>query len=184
MRLDTLSPFALMCAAAMTIPAQTPDRQASPRGPRSGWQANPEIVKQLSAKQQDFNYDEARVAPYELPDPLRTAKGTVVRTAAEWPARRSEIRELFREHVYGRSPGPPERLRFDVIEENGSAMEGRATLKRLAVVSTQSGREHRFELTLFLPNPPAGSAPRRASSDGGVPLFLLLNNRPATNTDP
>jgi len=185
MRLDPRSPLALMCAAlAVTVSAQTPDRAASPPGPRSGWQANAEIVKQLSAKQQDSNYDEARVASYELPDPLRTAKGTLVRTAAEWPARRSEIRELFREHVYGRSPGPPERIRFDVIEENSSAMEGLATLKRIAVVSTQSGREHRFELTLFLPNPPARSALRRAGSDAGVPLFLLLNNRPATNAAP
>jgi hypothetical protein len=53
-------------------------------------------------------------------------------------------------------------------------MNGTATLKRVAIVSSQSGREHRFELTLFLP------APRK----GGAPVFLLLNNRPATNTDP
>jgi len=61
-----------------------------------------------------------------------------------------------------------------VVEENASAMDGAATLKRIAVVSTQAGREHRFELTLFLPNRIKGAAP----------LFLLLNNRPVTNTDP
>lgn len=141
---------------------------------QEGWQASPELVSQLSAKQPAFNYDEAKVGPYELPDPLRTASGSIVRSVTAWPARRREIHELFREHVYGRSPGVPERLRFDVLEENPSAMDGAATLKRIAVVSTQAGREHRFDVTLFLPN----------RVKGGVPLFLLLNNRPATNTDP
>ena len=138
------------------------------------WRANPEIVRQQSAKQTDTNYEEERVAAYELPDALRTARGDAVRTAAQWPARRAEIRELFREHVYGRSPGAPEALRFEVIERNPAAMDGAATLERVAVVSTQSGRVHRFELVLFLPN--------RLKTP--VPLFLLLNNRPATNTDP
>jgi hypothetical protein len=174
MRLHPISPLALIPAAALaiTLTAQTPERP--PPAQAGGWQANPELVRQLSAKQQDANYDEARIAPYELPDALRTARGANVRTAAAWPARRSEIRELFREQVYGRSPGAPERLRFDVVEENKAAMDGAATLKRIAVVSTQAGREHRFELTLFLPNRLKGAAP----------LFLLLNNRPATNTDP
>jgi hypothetical protein len=186
MRLDTLSPLALIlaAAAAITMTAQGPDRPPPAQAGGAGWQANPEIVKQLSAKQQEINYDEARVAPYELPDPLRAAKGATVRTPAEWNARRAEILELFREHVYGRSPGAPERIRFDVLEENASAMEGAATLKRIAVVSTQAAREHRFELTLFLPNPPSRPAPGRAGSNDRVPLFLLLNNRPATNTDP
>jgi hypothetical protein len=140
----------------------------------AGWRANTELVQQLSAKQPAINYDEAKVGAYELPDPLRMADGSNVRSVEAWPARRREIHELFREHVYGRSPGVPERLRFDVLEENPSAMDGAATLKRIAVVSTQAGREHRFDVTLFLPN----------RVKGGVPLFLLLNNRPATNTDP
>jgi hypothetical protein len=142
---------------------------------QDGWQARADLVQQLSAKAQPgINYDEARVGSYSAPDPLKTKAGTVVRSTGAWKARRAEILDLFREHVYGRSPGKPERLRFDVVENKPDAMNGTATLKRIAIVSSQSGREHRFELTLFLPKP------RR----GGVPVFLLLNNRPATNTDP
>jgi hypothetical protein len=138
-----------------------------------GWRANPELVRQQSAKQTAFNYDEAHVRPYELPDPLKTANGSI-RTVAAWSKRRSEILELFREQVYGRSPGRPQGLRFEVVEHAPRAMDGAATLKRIAVSSQQAGRDHRFELTLFLPN--AGRSP--------VPVLLLLNNRPATNTDP
>ena len=185
MRRHPFGPLALIPAAiVISVSAQAPASQPSPQPGSAGWQANPELVKQLSAKQPAFNYDERKVGPYDLPDPLRMANGSSARSVEVWPARRREIHELFREHVYGRSPGAPERLRFDVVEENPSAMDGAATLKRIAVVSTQAAREHRFELTLFLPNPPSRSALRPAGPSGPVPLFLLLNNRPATNTDP
>ena len=46
---------------------------------------------------------------------------------------------------------------------------------RVAIVSRHEGRDHRFEMTLFVPN----AVPRPA------PVFLLLNNRDAAqNTDP
>jgi len=140
---------------------------------QAGWQANPQIVRDTTGKQPGFNYEESRVPPYTLPDPL-TSGGTTVRTPAEWRQRRTEILELFATHVYGRSPGRPERLRFEVLEDNARAMNGASTLKRIAVVSLQAGREHRFELALFLPN----------ARQGPAPVFLLLNNRPISNTDP
>ena len=156
---------ALTCAAAaLTLAAAAQE---------TGWQANPDVVRKTSAKQTVFNYDEERVPPYTLPDPLGDGARRV-RTPQDWRRRRADVLELFREHVYGRSPGAPEQLRFETLEENRSAMDGQATLRRIAIVSAQGGREHRFELTMFLPNG------RREAS----PLFLLLNNRPAVNTDP
>ena len=139
---------------------------------QGGWEANADVVRRAARQQPSVNYEEARVEMPALPDPL-AMRGGRVRTAEQWRARRSEILELFRANVYGRSPGRPERLRFDVVAEDAAAMNGAATLKRIAIVSTQGGREHRFELTLFLPNN------RRPA-----PVFLLLNNRPAANTDP
>jgi hypothetical protein len=53
-------------------------------------------------------------------------------------------------------------------------MDGKATLTRVSIASRQGPRSHQFELTVFLPND------RQAS----VPVFLLINNRPASNTDP
>jgi hypothetical protein len=140
---------------------------------KPGWHADPEVVRKASAQQPNTNYDESRVVPFTLPDPLAGAGG-VIRTPDQWPARRTQILELFRENVYGRSPGRPDRLRFELVEENPGAMAGAATLKRIAILSTQGGREHRFGLTLFLPN----------ARQGRVPVFLLINNRPVDNTDP
>ena len=143
------------------------------RAQDTGWQADPETVRRVSAQQPQINYDEARVPRYTLPDPL-AGRGGTVRTPDEWRGRRAEILELFRQHVYGRSPGRPEQLRFEVVQEDAQAMDGTATLKRVAVLSTHAGREHRFHVTMFLPN---GRRER-------VPVFLLLNNRSVDDVDP
>ncbi len=153
---------ALLLAMSVAIGAQ-----------ETGWRANPQTVEQTAKQRPAFNYDEARVPRYTLPG-LLTANGKTVRTRDAWSSRRREILELFREHVYGRSPGRPQQLRFEVVEENPRAMDGAATLERIAILSEQGGRAHRFEVTLFLPNA------RREP----VPVFLLLNNRPVSNTDP
>lgn len=154
-------------ATAVLLPLFT-----AAHGWQGGWQANPEIVRKLSEKQPQFEYDEARVPAYTLPDALGNGAAKV-RTADEWPRRRAEILDLFREHVYGRRPGPPARLAFEVAADDPRALNGSATLKRVAILSSHAGRDHRFELTLFLPN----------AAQGAVPVFLLLNNRPVTNTD-
>lgn len=141
---------------------------------QSGWRANPEVVQRTAAGRSEFNYDEAKVPTYTLPAPLTGAAGDRVSTAEGWGARRAEILELFRENVYGRRPGRPDSLSFELLEEDRQAMQGRATLRRVAIRSREDGREHSFELILFLPNELLGQSP----------LFLLLNNRPRSNTDP
>ena len=73
---------------------------------QGGWQANPQIVRETAAKQPAFNYEEARVPPYTLPE-LFPGAGATVTTPDGWRERRGEILELFRANVYGRSPGRP-----------------------------------------------------------------------------
>ncbi len=99
--------------------------------------------------------------------------GTCITTQSEWPPRRAELLELFRKHVYGRDPGPPEQLTFAVLEEDANALSGAATLRRVAITARQAGRELTFELLRFSPNTGAKSG-----------TFLLLNHRPRSHTDP
>jgi len=147
---------------------------ATVSGEERGWQAKPELVAKNRKERPQFLWDEAKVPRYQLPDPLEGADGSTVRTPDEWQRRRFEILELFRAQVYGRRPERAEQMHFEVVEENPAAMGGAATLKRVAVVSWQAGREHRFEVTLLLPN----------EAKGPVPVFLLINNRGPENTDP
>ncbi len=114
------------------------------------------------------------IARMNLPDPLQRHDGTRVASARDWPARRDEVLELFRRHMYGRSPGSPEHLAFDVLEENPAAMGGDATMRRVAITCGQGELQHRFEVAIFVPN-------RRTAP---APLFLLINNRHPDHTDP
>ncbi len=139
---------------------------------QAGWQANPQVVRDTAAKQPAFNYEEARVPPYTLPALLPRA-GATITTPDGWRKRRAELLELFRDNVYGRSPGRPAQLKFE-SSAGERAMDGAATLKRIVIISRQNDREHRFDMTLFLPTARGGPAP----------VFLLLNNRPVSNTDP
>jgi (4-O-methyl)-D-glucuronate---lignin esterase len=158
---------ALLASLAMTTAVVITAAQST------GWQARAEAIAQATKQQSGFNYDESLVGSYTLPDPL-AYKGTKVTSKEAWRARRAEILDLFRDNVYGRSPGKPEHTSFSVVEENTKAMDGAATLRRIAIISRQGAKAHQFTLTLFLPNKPSG--PR--------PVFLLINNRPPSNTDP
>lgn len=116
---------------------------------------------------------ESTVPPYDLPELLRSNDGRRVSSPSQWSARRAEILELFRAHVYGRAPGRPEKLEFTVAHRDSKALEGTATLKQVTIRCGHEGRQHEFGLILFLPNQ------RRPA-----PVFLLLNNRGPENTDP
>ncbi|HXW06429.1 MAG TPA: hypothetical protein VD833_14420 [Vicinamibacterales bacterium] len=141
-------------------------------GQGGGWEARADVVARVAKQQPGFNFEEARVPPYELPDVLGSPP---VASPAQWTARRREILELFRDNVYGRRPGPPSRIFFETKEENPRAMDGAATLTRVAILCEEAGGSaHHFELTLFLP----------AARQTPAPVFLLINNRPASNTDP
>src|SRR5262245_40344935 len=88
----------------------------------------------LLAQPADANYDEAKVPPYTLPDPLFSSDGTRITTSQEWQQkRRPEVLRLFQTHVYGRSPGRPKEMKWEVISVNTNALAGKAVRKEVAV---------------------------------------------------
>ena len=115
-------------------------------------------------------------AELKLPDPLVTADGHPVASVREWKEqRRGEVLELFREHVYGRTPlGRPGHLHFDLLQSAPDAMDGQATLKRVRVSYAGPGGAGAINVVLFIPNVAAKP----------VPCFLLICNRPPSNIDP
>ena len=89
----------------------------------------------VTAGADQANYDESKVPEYSLPDPLITLNGDKVNGAAAWQnMRRPEILRLFEEHVYGRSPGAPEGMTFEVTSVDAAALGGKATRDRKSVV--------------------------------------------------
>jgi hypothetical protein len=63
------------------------------------------------------NYDESKVKPFTLPDPLVCKDGTKVATAEQWwTKRRPEIVEDFDREVYGRVPKDVPAVKWEVTE--------------------------------------------------------------------
>jgi hypothetical protein len=141
----------------------------------AGWQPDPKLLEDLRRREIPWLYRESGVPAYTLPDPLLCADGSRVSGREEWEKkRRPETLELFRKSVYGRSPAKPAEVRFEVVETNPRAMEGRATLKRVKITSADAGKSFAFEAALLTPNRVAGRAP----------AFLLINNRAVASADP
>ncbi len=127
-----------------------------------GW-----ITSSLQAtKPIPINQDESKVPPFTLPDPLVSASGQHIRTATEWSRiRRPEVMELFRSHVYGRTPESLPRDGSTFLSEKTQARGGRATRQRIRVPLTHGEDGPAIDLLLYLPN----------AKGGQVPVFLGLN---------
>jgi len=117
------------------------------------------------AQSAGFNYDEAKVPPYELPDPLVFRDGSRVEDADDWAKRRAEILGLFRTHVYGRGPGVPTAQRFEVFEKSSDALGGKAERRQVRIVLGGGDASTAFDLLIYMPK----DAPRP------TPAFLVLN---------
>ena len=102
---------------------------------------------------QEVNYDESRVPSYTLPDVLTLSNGDKVTTAKAWTTqRRPEVLELFREYVYGKSPGRPGAMRFKVRSFDSKALKGLATRKEVRVLFTGSEDGPMMDILMYLPN--------------------------------
>ena len=120
----------------------------------------------IGSQAQEFNYDEAAVPPYTLPDPLTLTDGSPVTDTFIWrDQRRPEILSLFEQHVYGKTPEQSLALRFEVMSVDAGALGGVATRKEVAVYFTGDDDGPRMDILLYLPN----------SRAEPVATFLALN---------
>ena len=98
------------------------------------------------------NYDEARVGTYTLPDPLLLADGKPVRDAKTWnEKRRPEIVRLFEENQYGRTPGCPAGMRFEVFDKGTPAFDGKAIRRQVTVHFSENPAGAKMDLLLYVP---------------------------------
>jgi hypothetical protein len=124
------------------------------------------LASAASGQRPDTNTDEAKVPAYTLPDPLVTASGKRVTTAADWQqARRPEILRLFDENVYGRAPGRPSGMTSEMTSIDRHALSGKALRKEIAIYLNGRKEGPRVDVLLYVP----------AGTNGRVPVFAGLN---------
>src|SRR5262249_29877989 len=112
------------------------------------------------------NYDESRVGAYTLPDPLLLNNGAPARDAKTWlQKRRPEIVQLFEENQFGRSPGRPAGMSFNVFDKGAPALDGKAIRKQVTVYFSRDKAGPKTDLLIYLP----------AGARKPVPLLLNLS---------
>ena len=112
------------------------------------------------------NYDEARVGTYTLPDPLKLVSGKPVGDVKTWyQKRRPEIVRLFEENQFGRSPGRPPGMSFEVFDKGTPALDGKAIRRQVTIYFSSDKNGPKMDLLIYLP--PNANKP--------VPLLLNLS---------
>ncbi len=124
------------------------------------------IPDDAEAQPAGYNYDEAKIVAYTLPDPLLCTDGTKVTDAKVWQEkRRPEILESFRTHMYGRSPAKPAKLIYEVGSTDTKALGGKATRREIHIFLDGKKNGQRMTLLLYVPN----------GAKQPVPAFLGMN---------
>ncbi|HEX2975221.1 MAG TPA: acetylxylan esterase [Bacteroidales bacterium] len=112
------------------------------------------LISGISLKaQQKFvaNYDESKIPPYTLPDPLLFENGTRVQNARNWEKRRTEILTQFQKEVYGESPVWKGKVIPAVMSEDDNALNGTAIRREIRLTLKNGSKELPVALLLYLP---------------------------------
>ena len=125
-------------------------------------------LNMVQAQPNGFNYDEAKVPKYTLPDPLVLSNGQRVEDAKVWRnKRRPELLALFQEHVYGAMPPPKQIQHVKVHEVDKEALGGKGRRKEVTLYFDKERSGPSINVLMLLP--------KQSSSNQSVPAFLGYN---------
>src|SRR5271155_4050269 len=98
------------------------------------------------------NYTESLAGAYTLPNPLVLANGKPVKDGRTWTEkRRLEIVKLFEENQYGRAPGRPSDMSFEVFDKGTPAFGGKATRKQVTIYLSKDKSGPKLDLLVYVP---------------------------------
>ena len=130
----------------------------------------------MSAQDIPINYDESKILPYTLPDPLQTKDGKRITTSRQWlEQQRPAMLKLFVDNVYGRMPGKPKNMRFETFSVDSNALQGKAIRKQVTIYFKSGADAPSMDVLLYLPK----------NAKKPVPVFMGLNfygNQPSMQT--
>jgi len=140
------------------------------------------VVAVVTAIARQPNYDESKVGPYVLEDPLVFADGRRLSSAADWPARRKEILDIFAREMYGQPPPPPEAVVTELVEE-GQTLDGLGIRRQYRMWFKADKSGPAIDWIVFIPNRIKGVAPEKkgnvpvCENGSKTPVILFLNYR-------
>jgi len=112
------------------------------------------------------NYEEDSVGTYTLPDLLLLNNGKRVTDAKTWTEqRRPELLKEVESLQYGKMPGRPAAMHFNVFDKGTPAFNGKAIRKQVTVYFSSDTSDHKMDLLIYLP----------AKATKPVPLLLAIS---------
>jgi (4-O-methyl)-D-glucuronate---lignin esterase len=154
---------AFLCVAAWTYGQQPATSSAQPTNLGSDPNGNP---LRLALKSGHIsNYDESKVRPYVLPDPLVTPANVRVRDARAWRTRRTEILRLYETEIYGRVPANAPIVTWRVAETDQAGLAGAAVSQHVVGTVGSKPDGPRINLDVYTP----------AHARRPVPVVLMVN---------
>jgi hypothetical protein len=88
----------------------------------------------IRGQQDTRDYDESKVRPYTLPNPLKFSDGQAVTSPSSWTTkRRPELLRLFETNMYGRAPGGPKKVRLELTSSDDRALHEKALRKLVTI---------------------------------------------------
>lgn len=101
----------------------------------------------------DVIFKETEVPEYVLPELLTCLDGTKITDTKLWiEKRRPELLKLFEQHMYGKMPGKPEKMSFEITSIDKDALKGKATRKEIAIVMENNHTKVQMDMLMYLPN--------------------------------
>jgi endo-1,4-beta-xylanase len=94
----------------------------------------------------------------ELPDPFRFADGTPVRTPADWPRRRAELKALFEDYIYGHLPPKPAKMTVTRGDRQIDA-DSKVAIQPMNVTLEHEGKSLTLHVRLAMPTEAKGPVP-------------------------
>ncbi len=125
------------------------------------------------------NYDESKVKPFTLPDPLVCRDGTKVTSAEQWwSKRRPEIVDDFDREVYGRVPNDVPAVKWEITETKPEKVGEIAVVTKRLVGRVDNSRcpEIKVDIQLTLTTP--------AEAKGPVPVMMEFGFGPRPGGPP
>ncbi len=102
-----------------------------------------------------------------VPQPLEPGEGGRITTVEAWrEKRRPEVLELFRTHVYGRTPDRSATMTARVTEQSAEALGGSALRRQVTLTLRRGSKDQEIDVLLYLP---------QAAASTRVPVFVMLN---------
>lgn len=98
------------------------------------------------------NYNEDNAGAYTLPDPLTLKNGRKVTDTATWiNKRRPEILKLIEETQFGKAPGKPADLAFNVFDKGTPVFNEKALRKQVTIYFSKDTSSQKMDLLIYLP---------------------------------